>query len=58
MLKVQQKISGCFRSENGAKEFMRIRSYIDSARKHGFSPAEVIENALDNKFFFDNITAE
>ncbi|MEZ4662985.1 MAG: transposase [Caldilineaceae bacterium] len=36
MLKVQQKISGCFRSTWGADAFCLLRSYISSLRKHNF----------------------
>jgi len=34
MMKVQQKISGTFRTERGAKEFAIIRGYISTVRKH------------------------
>jgi transposase len=35
MLKVQQKIAGCFRSLAGARAFCRIRGYISTIKKQG-----------------------
>jgi transposase len=43
MTKVQQKISGCFRSIDGVKIFCRIRSYLLTAQKHEISPTEALE---------------
>ena len=49
MAKLQQKISGCFRTGEGAEAFCRIRSYITSARKQGHSPLTALERALGGK---------
>lgn len=45
-LKVKVKVAGCFRSEEGAKWYLKIRSYIESARKHGVNAYEVIRLAF------------
>jgi len=42
MNKVQQKISGCFRTERGAKDFCLIRSYLSTCRKQGLHPMDAL----------------
>jgi transposase len=46
MSKVQQKISGCFRSMQGAYNFARIRSYISTCIKHGVSATDALNLAI------------
>jgi transposase len=43
MTKVQQKISGCFRSMEGAYIFARVRSYISTCQKHGISVTDSLK---------------
>jgi len=47
MVKVKTKVSGCFRNEEGAQEYLTIMSYIGSARKHGINAFTAIREALN-----------
>lgn len=47
MIKVRTKVSGCFRSEEGAQEYLTIMSHIGTARKHGINAFTAIREALD-----------
>ena len=44
MLKVKQKISGCFRTEGGAAEFCRLRGYVSTMKKQGRGVMETISS--------------
>ena len=49
MTKVQQKISGCFRSMEGAYIFCRVRSYILTCQKNGVSATESLDILFQGK---------
>jgi transposase len=42
MVKLQRKISGCFRTLQGAKDYCAIRSYLQTATKHGQQRLDVL----------------
>ena len=51
MVKVRQKISGCFRTLRGAQMFCRIRSYLSTCRKPGHNLWKAIQMAALGKSF-------
>jgi transposase len=51
MVKVKQKVSGGFRTLEGAKCFSRIRGYISTARKNAKNVFEAIRDAFDGSPF-------
>ena len=56
MLKVQQKISGCFRTFAGAEIFCRIRSYCSTVAKQGQNRLDQLINALRGNPFLQGLT--
>jgi transposase len=49
MIKVHQKISGCFRSWEGAYHFCRIKSYLSTCEKHDITSAEALKMLFEDQ---------
>ena len=49
MIKLQQKVSGCCRTSDGARNFCRVRSYLSTAHKQGYSLLYSLERLLNGK---------
>ncbi len=46
MVKVKEKISGAYRTMNGAQIFCTVRSYISTVRKQGINVLAALETAF------------
>jgi transposase len=49
MTKLHQKISGCFRSQEGADSFCRVRSYLSTCRKNNVSATQALSLLFEGK---------
>lgn len=47
MMKVRQKISGCFRTAAGAETFATLRTVLSTARKQGWSLIQTLQESPD-----------
>jgi transposase len=56
MVKLQQKISGCWRTTNGAEHFLRVREYLSTARKQGQQAFDVLVALFEGHPWMPGIT--
>ena len=57
MIKVRQKISGCFRTMEGAAAFCCIRGYISTARKQDENVLLALEGVFRGNSFVPSLRA-
>lgn len=55
MVKVRQKVSGCFRTKEGAAAFLRIRGYISTVRKQRENVLAALEGVFVGEPFIPNL---
>ena len=58
MIKLKQKISGTFRSLEGAQQFCRIRGYISTLRKQGIQVLDALRLVFMETPFFPSLQPE
>jgi transposase len=57
-VKTRVKISGCQQSETGAKAWLAVRSYLDSACKHGLSDFDAIQRAFTGNLWMPPVAPD
>ena len=58
MVKLQQKVSGCWRTAAGAEQFLRVREYLSTARKQGQQAMDVLVALFEGRCWMPGTTLE
>jgi transposase len=58
MMKVKEKISGCFMSREGGRIFMSIYSYILTAKKNGLNSMNALLDAVNGNPFLPAVAVK
>lgn len=48
-IKTKTKVSGCFRSIEGARAYVSLMSYLGTGRKHGVNAYRALTSVLDGR---------